>query len=153
MSSASSFQNVIFRNADSRTPFSRGWKQFPVSSFQNPLSSWKIEEGRVQFPEWVNERSISRILLITISAWKSGMIIPRTGERGPPNEGWRAYSFRLTITGEPERANAQRVAQRYGKDNPEVFIPCRHLHTNFGACVTSVFLTGHRALFLTSDRV
>ena len=59
-------------------------------------------------------------------------------------EGGLAYSFRLTITGESERANAQRVAQRYGKDNPEVFIPCRHLHTNFGACVTSVFLTGRR---------
>ena len=31
-----------------------------------------------------------------------------------------------------------------GKDNPEVFIPCRHVYTNFGACVTSAFLTGRR---------
>ena len=48
--------------------------------------------------------------------------------------------FRLTITGEPERANARRVAQRVGKDNPEVFISCRHLHTKFGACASQNFL-------------
>ena len=54
--------------------------------------------------------------------------------------GWPASKAYSRETGDAERANAQRVAQRLGKDNPEVFIPCRHVYTKFGACASQNFL-------------
>ena len=60
--------------------------------------------------------------------------VPASGSTGRP------YSVVSHETGDAERANAQRVAQRLGKDNPEVFIPCRHVYTKFGACASQNFL-------------
>ena len=54
--------------------------------------------------------------------------------------GWPASKAYSRETGDAERANAQRVAQRLGKDNPKVFIPCRHVYTKFGACASQNFL-------------
>ena len=54
--------------------------QFPVSSglpARWKVCNWEIEEGRLQIPEWRNEKSIYRKLLITISAWNVGFSIPR----------------------------------------------------------------------------
>ena len=54
--------------------------------------------------------------------------------------GRTASLFDLVITRDPERANAQRVAQRMGKDNPEVFIPCRHVYAKFPNLASQNFL-------------
>ena len=51
-----------------------------------------------------------------------------------------ASLFDLVITRDPDRANAQRVAQRMGKGNPEVFIPCRHVCAKFPNSASQNFL-------------